>query len=54
MKRVDELTTEEKLDQRLRGDGSWDLEGGRRERCGRVEGEKDGLRQRMLEDPRDL
>ena len=51
---MDELTTEEKLDIELRANGSWDLEGWRGERSGRVNRGKDGLRQRMEEDSKDL
>ena len=54
MKKSDELTTEEKLDKKMRREGKWDLEGWRKERTGQVKGETDGLRQRMVEDPRDL
>ena len=54
MKKRDELTTEEKLDKRMRAEGNWDLEGWRRERSGLEQGKTDGLRQRMVEDQRDL
>ena len=53
-KEVENLSTEEKLDQKLRTDGTWDLKGWKKERCGLLEGERDGLKQRIAEDPRDL
>ena len=53
-KNKEELTSEEKLDQKLRANGTWNLEGWKRERCTTVKKLRDGLRQRMEEDPRDL
>ena len=38
----------------MRANGYWGLEGWRGERCGLVHGEKDRLKQKIMEDPRDL
>ena len=53
-KEVEELSTEEKLDQKLRTEGTWDLQGWRRERSGVPDGEREGIRQKLEEDPEDL
>ena len=53
-KKKEELTSEEKLDQKLRANGTWNLEGWKRDQCTTVKKLGDGLRQRMEEDPRDL
>ena len=53
-KDVEESSSEEKLDQKLRMDGTWKLEDWRRERSGLLAGERDGLRERTVEDPKDL
>ena len=53
-KMMEDLTTEEKLDQQLRENGTWNLEEWRKERTGLNCGEKDSLKQRLEEDPRDV
>ena len=53
-KNMENLSTEEKLDQQLREDGTWNLEAWRKERTNLKHGEKDRLRQRLEEDPRDV
>ena len=53
-KSENEKTTEEKLDSQLRKEGVWKLETWRKERTGEGEVKRNGLRQKMREDPRDV
>ena len=46
-KNEDDITTEEKLDQKLRENRTWNLEVWRKERTGLNQGEKDSLRQKL-------
>ena len=50
-KKEEELTTEEKLDKKLRINGTWNLYAWRNERTGLSNGEKDIFRQNLEEDP---
>ena len=53
-KKEEDLTTEEKLDKKLRSNGTWNLQAWRNERTGLRNGEKDIFRQNLEEDPRDV
>ena len=53
-KNEEDLTTEEKLDQKLRENRTWNLEVWRKKRTGLNQGEKDSLRQKLKEDPEDV
>ena len=53
-KNLEELSTEEKLDKRMRNDNIWQFENWRRTRTGLREGEKDSLVYKMTEDEKDV
>ena len=53
-KNFEDLTTEERLDQKFRGDGTWKLEVWKRERTGLGAGERDSFKQKVMEDPEDV
>ena len=53
-KEEEEMSTEERLDKRMREENVWELSKWREERTGLSQGEEDRLAQRMTEDERDV